>query len=329
MLRRQATLADESCGCPAAELPLAPPPARSIHLPTHTACQPPNQPPRLPTSRSGRGAGITLTPFAAGHLLGGAVWRVRKAGDDYVYAVDFNHRWVSHVFHVLLALVLLVASAACGDCAISMQQALSAAASSAARMAERYAARPCRSSSLPPAHPPPCRPPSCPAGSKERHLSGTVLEAAFQRPALLITDSFSALSMAPERCVRACGGGGCWVGGGCWMRSAGGLHGPSAIHHSTHLLAPAGLPRACRPHKEKELLDAVMAALRGDGSVLLPIDTGGWRWAGLGWGCPRWRRAFSGRCLPACCPAAASSSPSTPGRGVQQQKRLERAFPRA
>ena len=42
--------------------------------------------------RSGRGAGITLTPFAAGHQLGGAVWRVRKAGDDYVYAVDYNHR---------------------------------------------------------------------------------------------------------------------------------------------------------------------------------------------------------------------------------------------
>lgn len=42
--------------------------------------------------RSGKGSGITLTPFAAGHQLGGAVWRVRKAGDDYVYAVDYNHR---------------------------------------------------------------------------------------------------------------------------------------------------------------------------------------------------------------------------------------------
>lgn len=32
---------------------------------------------------------------------------------------------------------------------------------------------------------------------------------------------------------------------------------------------------SCRPNREKELLDAVMATLRGDGSVLMPIDTGG------------------------------------------------------
>jgi hypothetical protein len=30
----------------------------------------------------------------------------------------------------------------------------------------------------------------------------------------------------------------------------------------------------CRPTKERYLLDAVMATLRGDGSVLMPIDTG-------------------------------------------------------
>ena len=30
----------------------------------------------------------------------------------------------------------------------------------------------------------------------------------------------------------------------------------------------------CRPGKDAELLDAVMATLRGDGNVLLPIDTG-------------------------------------------------------
>lgn len=36
----------------------------------------------------------------------------------------------------------------------------------------------------------------------------------------------------------------------------------------------AGL--ACRPGKEQVLLDAVMATLRGDGSVLMPIDTGRW-----------------------------------------------------
>lgn len=37
-----------------------------------------------------------VTPFAAGHLLGGAVWRVRRNGEDYVYAVDYNHRRVPH-----------------------------------------------------------------------------------------------------------------------------------------------------------------------------------------------------------------------------------------
>lgn len=34
---------------------------------------------------------------------------------------------------------------------------------------------------------------------KERHLNGTVLEAAFQRPALLITGSLNALQVAPDR----------------------------------------------------------------------------------------------------------------------------------
>lgn len=104
---------------------------------------------------SGKGAGIMVTPFAAGHLLGGAVWRVRRNGEDYVYAVDYNHR-------------------------------------------------------------------------KERHLNGTVLESAFQRPALLISDAWNALRTAPER-----------------------------------------------PNKEQELLAAIMATLRGDGSVLIPIDTAG------------------------------------------------------
>ncbi|PSC73960.1 cleavage and polyadenylation specificity factor subunit 2 [Micractinium conductrix] len=104
---------------------------------------------------SGKGVGITLTPFAAGHLLGGAVWRIRWGGEDFVYAVDYNHR-------------------------------------------------------------------------KERHLNGTALESAFQRPALLISDALNALQSAPEKST-----------------------------------------------KEKDLLEAVMTTLRGDGSVLLPIDTAG------------------------------------------------------
>lgn len=34
---------------------------------------------------------------------------------------------------------------------------------------------------------------------KERHLHGTVLESAFQRPALLITDAANALHTAPPK----------------------------------------------------------------------------------------------------------------------------------
>ncbi|GAB4814627.1 hypothetical protein N2152v2_001673 [Parachlorella kessleri] len=104
---------------------------------------------------SGKGKGITITPLAAGHLLGGTLWRVSRDGDDFVYAVDYNHR-------------------------------------------------------------------------KERHLNGTVLDSAFCRPSLLVTDAWNAQQMAPER-----------------------------------------------PSKEKELLDAVLSTLRGDGNVLLPVDPAG------------------------------------------------------
>ena len=34
---------------------------------------------------------------------------------------------------------------------------------------------------------------------KERHLNGTVLDSAFCRPALLVTDAWNAQQMAPER----------------------------------------------------------------------------------------------------------------------------------
>ena len=46
----------------------------------------------------GRGEGMAITPLAAGHLLGGTVWRVvGRDGEEHVYAVDFNHRWVPQV----------------------------------------------------------------------------------------------------------------------------------------------------------------------------------------------------------------------------------------
>jgi cleavage and polyadenylation specificity factor subunit 2 len=38
------------------------------------------------------GAEVRVTPFAAGHSLGGAVWRVDVGGEEVVYAVDTNHR---------------------------------------------------------------------------------------------------------------------------------------------------------------------------------------------------------------------------------------------
>mmetsp|Transcript_2299 Transcript_2299/g.3954 ORF Transcript_2299/g.3954 Transcript_2299/m.3954 type:complete len:754 (-) Transcript_2299:2243-4504(-) len=41
---------------------------------------------------SGKGAGIMITPFAAGHTLGGTVWKIKKDAEEIVYAVDFNHR---------------------------------------------------------------------------------------------------------------------------------------------------------------------------------------------------------------------------------------------
>lgn len=41
---------------------------------------------------SGKGEGISITPYAAGRLLGGSMWRVSCQGEDYVYAVDLNHR---------------------------------------------------------------------------------------------------------------------------------------------------------------------------------------------------------------------------------------------
>ncbi|KAL6503876.1 hypothetical protein OROGR_025799 [Orobanche gracilis] len=46
---------------------------------------------------SGKGEGIVIAPHAAGHLLGGTVWKVTKDGEDVIYAVDFNHRKERHL----------------------------------------------------------------------------------------------------------------------------------------------------------------------------------------------------------------------------------------
>eukprot|EP01018_Ginkgo_biloba_P031557 Gb_40957 [translate_table: standard] len=51
---------------------------------------------------SGKGEGIVITPYAAGHLLGGTVWKITKDGEDVIYAVDFNHRKERHLNGTLL-----------------------------------------------------------------------------------------------------------------------------------------------------------------------------------------------------------------------------------
>ena len=42
---------------------------------------------------AGVAEGFTITPFAAGHLVGGCAWRITTPEDeDIVYAVHYNHR---------------------------------------------------------------------------------------------------------------------------------------------------------------------------------------------------------------------------------------------
>lgn len=41
---------------------------------------------------------MQITPLPAGHMIGGAIWRITKMGDEeIVYAVDFNHRKERHL----------------------------------------------------------------------------------------------------------------------------------------------------------------------------------------------------------------------------------------
>ncbi len=47
---------------------------------------------------SGKGEGIVITPLSAGHMIGGAIWKIPKDGEeDIVYAVDFNHKKEQHL----------------------------------------------------------------------------------------------------------------------------------------------------------------------------------------------------------------------------------------
>ena len=47
---------------------------------------------------AGKGEGMSLTAFAAGHMVGGAVWQVlTREGEQLVYAVQWNHRKDRHL----------------------------------------------------------------------------------------------------------------------------------------------------------------------------------------------------------------------------------------
>lgn len=46
----------------------------------------------------GKGHGLTITPYATGHMVGGAMWRIVKEGEeDIIYAVDYNHKKERHL----------------------------------------------------------------------------------------------------------------------------------------------------------------------------------------------------------------------------------------
>ena len=46
----------------------------------------------------GRGQGLTITPLAAGHMIGGTMWKIVKDGEeDILYAPDFNHKKERHL----------------------------------------------------------------------------------------------------------------------------------------------------------------------------------------------------------------------------------------
>lgn len=41
---------------------------------------------------------MTVTPLPAGHMIGGTIWKIVKAGEeDIIYANDFNHKKERHL----------------------------------------------------------------------------------------------------------------------------------------------------------------------------------------------------------------------------------------
>uniref|UniRef100_A0A023F389 Cleavage and polyadenylation specificity factor subunit 2 n=2 Tax=Triatoma infestans TaxID=30076 RepID=A0A023F389_TRIIF len=49
-------------------------------------------------SMRGRVYGLSIVPMPAGHMIGGTMWKIMKAGEeDIIYAVDFNHKKERHL----------------------------------------------------------------------------------------------------------------------------------------------------------------------------------------------------------------------------------------
>eukprot|EP00020_Sapocribrum_chincoteaguense_P001940 CAMPEP_0170743512 /NCGR_PEP_ID=MMETSP0437-20130122/7304_1 /TAXON_ID=0 /ORGANISM="Sexangularia sp." /LENGTH=460 /DNA_ID=CAMNT_0011082179 /DNA_START=61 /DNA_END=1439 /DNA_ORIENTATION=- len=51
---------------------------------------------------TGKGAGITITPYAAGHVVGGAIFKIAVETEEVVYAMDYNHRKERHLDGTIL-----------------------------------------------------------------------------------------------------------------------------------------------------------------------------------------------------------------------------------
>lgn len=51
----------------------------------------------VPLARFGVAIGIKITPFAAGGMIGGSIWRISKDNEDILYAVDYNNKKERHL----------------------------------------------------------------------------------------------------------------------------------------------------------------------------------------------------------------------------------------
>jgi cleavage and polyadenylation specificity factor subunit 2 len=50
-----------------------------------------------PYHLAGKGKGITITAYAAGHTIGGSIWKIKKENEEIVYAIDYNHNKERHL----------------------------------------------------------------------------------------------------------------------------------------------------------------------------------------------------------------------------------------